>query len=534
MTDILLIQPPIRDFYLTSKRTMPYGLACIAAALVEEGFQVEILDGLASSRSRGLSLPEEMSYLEQHYGRPDRSPFALFHQFKHFGYSFEHLGKSARATDAPLVGISSLFTAYSDEALRTAEAVKAYHPGCKVVVGGHHPTALPERVLACRFVDYIVRGEGEVSMPLLARALLKGEGELRSVPGLVCRETKAATAPPAVMDRLEDQPLPAMGLLSHSHYRGRAVVMTSRGCPLHCSYCSMGAGSPLPYRRRSVTSVLSEIERWVNTHDATFIDFEDENLSLDRTWFLSLLEQLPAVLDSDAVELRAMNGLLPHSLDEVVIRAMKSAGFRTLNLSVGSFSPAQLSRFNRTDERAAFDRALDIAARCQLKAVGYIIVGAPGQSAQDSLADLLFLAQRRVLAGVSVFYPSPASADYERCQAEDLLPDRLSLMRSSALPIDHRTSRLETVTLLRLGRVLNFIKSLVDRGLPLPEPRSLASEPLDTTDRTATGTRLLQAFLNDSMIRGVTPQGQVYQHPAARDLCQQFNDRLKTISIKGS
>ncbi|NLJ28890.1 MAG: hypothetical protein GX433_12880, partial [Deltaproteobacteria bacterium] len=52
MADILLIQPPIRDFYLTAKRTIPYGLACIAASLIKEGFSVEILDGLATSKSR--------------------------------------------------------------------------------------------------------------------------------------------------------------------------------------------------------------------------------------------------------------------------------------------------------------------------------------------------------------------------------------------------------------------------------------------------------------------------------------------------
>ncbi len=90
MTDILLIQPPIRDFYLTAKRTVPYGLAAIASALMREGFSVQILDALATSKSRIIDLPEEMTYLREDYGYPDRSPFRLFHHFKHFGYSFRH------------------------------------------------------------------------------------------------------------------------------------------------------------------------------------------------------------------------------------------------------------------------------------------------------------------------------------------------------------------------------------------------------------------------------------------------------------
>jgi len=146
-TDILLIQPPVRDFYLTKKRTIPYGLVCIASVLIENGFSTQLFDGLASSRSKSVELPEEMAYLKDYYGRPDLSPFALFHQFKHFGYSFEHIGKVSRDSGAFLVGISSLFTAYSSEAMVTAETVKKYHPDCTVVMGGHHPTELPEIVL---------------------------------------------------------------------------------------------------------------------------------------------------------------------------------------------------------------------------------------------------------------------------------------------------------------------------------------------------------------------------------------------------
>jgi hypothetical protein len=137
MPDILLIQPPIRDFYLTAKRTIPYGLACIASALMDSGFSVSLLDGLASSKSRIRQLPDEMSYLQPFYGRPDLSPFALFHQFRHFGYSFDTIGQKAGESGAFLVGISSLFTPYVNEAIRTAETVKTHLPKAKIVLGGH-------------------------------------------------------------------------------------------------------------------------------------------------------------------------------------------------------------------------------------------------------------------------------------------------------------------------------------------------------------------------------------------------------------
>ena len=171
MPDILLVQPPIRDFYLTAKRTFPYGLASIAAALAARGFSVEILDALAAPKSRPAEMPAEMADVQPFYGRPDVSPFALFHRFRHFGSSFDTIGRRAAASGAWLVGISALFTPYAEEALAAAAAIKSRHPHCTIVMGGHHPTVMPEHVLASPAVDYVLRGEGEVSLPLLAEGL---------------------------------------------------------------------------------------------------------------------------------------------------------------------------------------------------------------------------------------------------------------------------------------------------------------------------------------------------------------------------
>ena len=236
MTDILLIQPPIRDFYLTRKRTVPYGLADVAAVLMNEGFDVEIFDGLATNKSHILEWPVEMEYLKPYFGRWDGSPFGLFHVYRHYGYSFGHIGKVARDSKAFLVGISSLFTAYSGEALETARVVKKYHPDCKIVVGGHHPTAFPESVLACKDVDFVLRGEGEVSIALLAKAV-SGGIPVENVPGIGYRSKTGhfVIEEPAVMDDLGRYPLPTHHLIKSAYYqrkkRRSLVITASRGCP---------------------------------------------------------------------------------------------------------------------------------------------------------------------------------------------------------------------------------------------------------------------------------------------------------------
>ncbi len=535
---IQLIQPPIRDFYLTAKRTIPYGLASIAAGLIAAGFCVQILDALATAKSRVVDLPQKLAYLRPFYGRPDQSPFALFHHFKHFGYSFDTIGQRVKKAQPFLVGISSLFSAYTYEAVQAAQIVKAYHPNCKIVVGGHHATAMPGRVMESPAVDFVLRGEGEVSMVRLAKALLNGTG-YADIPGLVYRKPDGSlrVGETVSVRHLDDLPLPATQLIDQRYYRRNkkagTVVVASRGCPLKCTYCSMGASSPLSYRQRSVASVLREIERAVNQHHVGFIDFEDENLSLDRNWFLRLMDEITQRFAGKLPELRAMNGLLPSSLDEQVVAAMQAAGFRTLNLSLGTTAKTQQKRFQRPDVRRAFESALDLARAYDLEAVGYIIVGAPFQKAADSLQDLLYLAERRVLAGTSVFYPSPGSKDYRLCATLGLLPHDFSGMRSSALPISHSTARKESVTLLRLSRIINFMKSLIDSGRPLPDPAPATDYVTNPDNRNNAGRQLLQFFLYDGIIRGVESDGEVYEHETDLNLSKKFLAGLKSIRIRG-
>jgi len=538
MVDVLLIQPPVSDYYHTAKRSIPYGLASIAAAVSEKGFSVSILDALATRRSRIIPPPGEMNDLQPYYGRDDRSPFALFHHYRHYGYSFEHIGNQVNASGASIVGIASLFTAYEDMALAVARVVKASLPKSTVVLGGHHPTVLPEAVMAEPAVDLVLRGEGEASFPALVAALKRG-GHLSTVPGIVFRNPDSSlnVTEPALCPNPDALPVPAYSLIRRKFYRrfGKEtiVVTAGRGCPLACSYCATGAGSWLGYRKRSVTAVLAEIRAVAAEREVGFIDFEDENLAMDRRWFLELLEGIRGIFGDRLPELRAMNGLFPPALDDELAGKMRTIGFRTLNLSLGSSCAAQLKRFNRPDVRDAFDRVLNCARREGLSAVGYIIVGAPDQDPLRSVDDLLFLAERHVLAGVSVFYPAPGSVDYDRCRELGLLPTSFVRMRATALPIDQRTSRTDSVTLLRLGRILNFMKRLAAGDEPLPRPAPVAATIDPSLTRREIGRRLLAAFLLDGGIRGADNDGNVYDHSISTDLCRYFLSGLKRRPVLG-
>ena len=107
-------------------------------------------------------------------------------------------------------------------------------------------------------------------------------------------------------------------------------------------------------------------------------------------------------------------------------------------------------------------------------------------------------------------------------------------MRSTALPISHTTTRLEAVTLLRLGRILNFMKRLLDRGERLPDP-SLFDHMLvgEAGDRFEIGKNLLAAFLYDGRVWGMTPGGEAYTHSISRDFTEKFLKGIRRFQVRG-
>src|SRR4030066_2519649 len=101
---VLLIQPPVRDFYQTSIRTQPIGLAYLAASLKSHGCEVGILD-CQTSEKRSIPIPSEFSYLKDFYPFNDRSPFKLYTGYYHFGMTWDGVRKKIEDSEADVFGI---------------------------------------------------------------------------------------------------------------------------------------------------------------------------------------------------------------------------------------------------------------------------------------------------------------------------------------------------------------------------------------------------------------------------------------------
>ena len=190
-----------------------------------------------------------------------------------------------------VVGISSLTPAYST-ALRIGERIKKVDPGIITVYGGHHVSALPEETLADGVADYVVRGEGEEAFPMLLEALQRGEKtpEIEGVCYILDGQA-VFTKTKAVVQDLDSLPFMNQDILNNE----RVFIISSRGCPFNCDFCSVGSFYDRQWRKRSVGSIISELEfnerkREPKGKKLTWVDFRDDNLTVDSTRLAQLCE----------------------------------------------------------------------------------------------------------------------------------------------------------------------------------------------------------------------------------------------------
>ena len=462
---VLLIQPPIQDFYQTTIRTQPIGLAYLAASLVRHGHEAAILDCQTGQR-RAIPVPPELSHLRQFYPFDDRSPFKLYTGYYHFGMAWDEIRRSIEASEADVFGISSSFTPYHGEALEIARLVKEWDGKKVVVMGGAHVSGDPEGVLQSPFVDYVVLGEGEIRFPRLLEAMERGAVEhLEEIDGMGYRKDGRIHIVPVqcFIEDLDGLPYPSRELLDPERYRfGKkrsTMLITSRGCPHRCAYCSAHLVMGSTFRKRSPNAVLREMLECHRRYNIRLFDIEDDNFTFDRARAKELMKLILETFGERRLELTAMNGVSYASLDKELLDLMGRAGFRSIGLSLVSADASIREGMARPGSPSSFDEILKEAEMAGLDATVYAILGMPGQTIEEMVDTLVLLMGRRVLIGPSIYYPTPGTPLFNACKRRGLLPHPSSLWRSSAFPVETpEFDRLDLVTLFRLARVLNTIK----------------------------------------------------------------------------
>jgi len=506
---LLLIQPPIQDFYDTEVRLQPLGLCMLKAVLKKHVPSVEVIvkDYHQGHGRKTIPLPLELSYLKEYYALADSSPFSSFHQYCHFGATFEALAKDVLKEKPDLVGISSLFTSYYREALDCAREIKKRAP-VPILIGGSHVSAFPMSILRDPSVDFIIRGEGERPLVDFVRALLAG-APLNHVPNLGFKRDGElllnATGEPYPFHALpvaDFSDLPKERYL----YQGKPLcfVTATRGCPHRCSFCSVHATFGKKFQKRSPENIFLEIRQRYG-EGYRVLDFEDDNLSFHGEDFKRLLKLIVADFKGADLHLLAMNGISHLSLDREILQLMRLAGFSHLNIALVSSSEEVLKRLHRPHTLASFLEVVAHAQALGFKITSYQILGLPYETLDDMIQTLTILARLPVLIGVSVFYLTPGcplAKEFPELNEADMFK-----ARSPAMALETENfARDDIHTLFITARIMNFLKGIHVDGqkLSLQEALHIAEHQ---GERQNLGCEILRKLFEERTLYAATRHG---------------------------
>lgn len=411
---VLLINPPNTynrgdDFAVT----FPLGLAYLAAILESNGHQPIVIDSLAG------------------YDPPADPVGGLFR----VGMTEAELVAAALRIKPDLIGLTCAYTVQYPTTRSLAQAIKRA-TDVPIVIGGAHCSALPGATIAENCFDYVVVGEGEMPLLALCSHLERGTS-LTGVKGIVYRDEtgRAQATDKEPLKDVDQVPMPArhlfdMGKYIHSPYSHNgstlrmpyATMITSRGCPLKCSFCSVHTIWGRNNRTRDAQQTVDEIEHLHDKYGIREIHFEDDMLTMDRGRMIDICREIVArKLD---ITWTTPNGVFVNTLNEPLLTAMRDSGCYQLALAIESGSQPVLRRLMK--KNVSLDYARDVVKmmrKLKIDVYFFFIIGMPGETEADVLKTIEYA--KDLLpdeAYFSIATPYPGTPLYDECLKHGYIP----------------------------------------------------------------------------------------------------------------
>lgn len=364
-------------------KTPPLGLAYLAAVLKKNGFNnIRIVDMLA----------EKMRY--------------------------EQIKEEVLRFKPAILGIT-LTTRQVNSVAKIIKIIKEINPNILCVIGGVHPSALPERTLEETNADVCVFGEGELTMLEIAKAFTEGR-EFDSIEGIVFKKGNLIKKnfPRALIEHLDSLPFPARYLLpSPEEYsrnsqtaltKNETVIITSRGCPFRCAFCDKSVFGRT-HRVRSAKNVVDEIELLVKEYNIKSIRFYDD-----------LFTAMPKRVEEICQELKRRNLKIKWScesrvntINPAMLAIMKEAGCVEMHFGIESGNQEILNLQQKDITLEQIRTAVKITNEAGINSRGYFIIGLPGDTRKTIIETIKF-GKSLNLKNAAIFFYVPFPGLFER------------------------------------------------------------------------------------------------------------------------
>jgi len=383
---VLLINPPdtASKYKFIGLIAPPLGISYIAAVLEENGIEVRIIDGSAVDMT------------------------------------WENLKNEISSYSPDVIGVTAL-TPTINQGIKAAKVAKETCPDAQVVLGGYHPTFTYGELLKNDFIDFIICGEGEYTMLELVETLEDG-GDLRKVKGIATREF--ITPPRPIIEDLDELPFPARHLLPMDEYKilnmklTTGTMISGRGCPHRCSFCSSAAMHGHKLRMRSAKNIVDEMEHLIDVHDAEMIAFMDDTFTMNR----KRVEEVCSEIKERNLDFYWGATARVDTLSEKLLRKMKDSGCITLFLGVESADQQHLDTLNKKITLDRIKNTFELTRKLDVRTIASAVLGMPGDTRQSIERTIKFVKSLNPSYAVfSLATPYPGTDFYIMASKQNLI-----------------------------------------------------------------------------------------------------------------
>ncbi len=420
---IVLVRPPFYALFgvtAPKMKTYPLNLLCLATYVNRTGRHVAaVIDGENISVP-GLDPPEGMQ------DNPELVMNRGIHRMVEVLENPDHnlwneLERSILDQEPDIVGITSN-SGNMDTVKLLVQRIKRHN--LPVILGGSHPTVLPEQSILYTGADVVVMGEGEVPLVHVMDSFQRRK-RLQQIPSLAWKDDRTVTinARGALMHDIDELPIPDRSLVNRSDYFGE-VLITGRGCPFNCAYCASRNIWGKRVRFRSVRSIINELEflreqaetplprpgRWV-------VKIVDDTFTVHRKRTVELLEEIVAN-ELDCFEFTG--GVRADTLDEHLVRKMREANFRRVTLGVETGSPRILKMIRKGESNEDVKRAIKLLKQAGIRSHAFFMIGLPEETPEDiELSKELILEAKPDYVEINMVTPYPGTEIFDKLMPED-------------------------------------------------------------------------------------------------------------------
>lgn len=389
MVDILLVVPPKSNISVVP----PLGLGYLASSLRQQGYKVKILDFVKQNAS--------------------------------LSYTVNTIIKE----NPRFVGLTILTFNYN-KAKELIKFVKQKNPGIKIIVGGVHISALPEFSTQDLEADFAIIGEAEEALSGLLKSCDSGLKNFERIKGLVYKENGAIKINPGcnIINDLDTLPFPAWDLIVPQSYLDSpgyffpkgfsAPIVTSRGCPHHCSFCASRVAHGIRIRYRSPENVVDEMEMLINDFGIQDFDFCDDSFTENKTLATAVCKEI--IRRRLNINWKTPVGIRLDNIDEEILTIMKESGCYEIGFGIESYNEEVLRLNKKPLDKSRILERINLVKKFNIKTMAFFMLGLPGDTkrsisqtinfAKDSLFDLVHF---------SCAVPFPGTKMFERLYTKD-------------------------------------------------------------------------------------------------------------------